>query len=322
MSKKLYPELDPNIVEAIENGNLIIFIGAGISALYGYPVWDELARRLLNQCEKEKKITKSQKEVLLSNSFNAMQRVTIACGKFDDEKQGIEQVKRILSEEPTNEEEIKKKHEKIEKIAKYLSKYRCPIITTNADLSLDQSKPFSKGLILDSFKNWNHNYDDLSLIHLHGSINEPENMIFTSQAYAKAYRAEDKEFGEKLIKLLRENKTILFMGYGMNEFELIKYFISDISEIPNRFVLKGYLDKDRLVREFDEEYYQTLGITLIPYSMEKEGYDALIKVLGKWDKTISKETMVHKRLKQIVKDICSQEPNEENIKKLEGLLNE
>ena len=314
--------MDPNIIEAIENGNLIIFIGAGISALYGYPVWDELARRLLNQCEKEKKITKSQKEVLLSPSFSALQRVTIACGKLGNENQGIEQVKHILSEEPRDEEDKISKYKRIEKIAGFLSRYRCPIITTNADLSLDKSKPFSKGLKLDSFKKWNPHYEDLSLIHLHGSINEPENMIFTSQAYAKAYRAEDKEFGEKLIKLLKGNKTILFMGYGLNEFELIKYFISDISEIPNRFVLKGYLDKDRLVKEFDEEYYRTLGITLIPYSMEKAGYDGLIKVLEKWDKTLTKETMVHKRLKQIVKDICNQEPNEENITKLEGLLNE
>ena len=124
MSKRLYPEMDPNIIEAIENGNLIIFIGAGISALYGYPVWDELARRLLNQCEKEKKITKSQKEVLLSPSFSALQRVTIACGKLGNENQGIEQVKHILSEEPRDEEDKISKYKRIEKIAGYLSRYR------------------------------------------------------------------------------------------------------------------------------------------------------------------------------------------------------
>lgn len=314
---KMYPDLDPELIRAIESGTLIIFIGAGISALYGYPIWNELAKKLLNNCERDGKITKSQKAVLLSEAYDAMKQVTIACNKYDDEKGGVDKVVQILGKEPSKEE-----HKKINLIARYLAEYRCPIITTNADLSLDNSPAFKNGLILSSLKEWNHNCDDLCLIHLHGSITDPENMIFTSQAYASAYRVRNQEFGKKLLELLDVNKTILFIGYGLEEFELIKYFLSDISELPNRFILKGYLDKDELNKEFDEEYYRTLGIKLIPFSKEKLGYDALIKVLKKWNNTIKTETMAHRRIPQIISKICNSEPTSESIKKLEGLLNE
>lgn len=307
------------IIDAIENGNLIIFIGAGVSALYGYPTWDGLAKKLLDKCESEDKITKSQKAVLMSDSFDSMQRVTIACDKLGDNTNGLKHVVDILSEEVVD----KDKKKKLNEISRYLASYNCPIITTNADLSLDNTKEFKNRLILPSFINWNENYNYLSLIHLHGSIAEPENMIFTSQGYAKAYRVKDKEFGEKLYKLLKNEKTILFIGYGMQEFMLIQYFISDVSKgVPNRFLLKGYLEKDKLAEEFDREYYKSLGIELISYSTEKKGYDALISVLKKWNHTIKTETMAHRKIKDIICKICSEEPNPQSIELLEGLLNE
>lgn len=319
MAKTLYPQMNQYIIDAVENGSLIIFIGAGVSALYGYPTWDGLAKKLLDQCESENKITKSQKAVLLSDSFDPMKRVTIACDKLGDNSNGLKHVRDILGKEVEGEDKINKLNE----ISRYLAAYNCPIITTNADLSLDNTDAFKNRLILHSFIDWNENYDDLSLIHLHGSIKEPENMIFTSQEYAKAYRAnDDLQFGGKLFRLLKEDRTILFIGYGLEEFMLIQYFISDTSRIiPNRFLLKGYLEKDKLAEEFDREYYKSLGIELISFSREKKGYDALISVLKKWNKTIKYETLAHRRIKDIINHRCSEEPNQQSIELLEGLLN-
>ncbi|MCK5118296.1 MAG: hypothetical protein KAQ78_01860, partial [Candidatus Latescibacteria bacterium] len=44
------PRLPNEIVEAVNNNKLAIFIGAGVSRLIGCRGWDQLAQALINRC--------------------------------------------------------------------------------------------------------------------------------------------------------------------------------------------------------------------------------------------------------------------------------
>ena len=62
---KSIPALPDEIKDAVNNGNLAVFIGAGISRLLGCDGWNTLSRGLLKECHKKKIITFKEKETLL-----------------------------------------------------------------------------------------------------------------------------------------------------------------------------------------------------------------------------------------------------------------
>ena len=57
MSSKItpMPSLRKEILNAVNNENLAVFIGAGVSRLVGCLGWDELAKNLVNRCFIEKR---------------------------------------------------------------------------------------------------------------------------------------------------------------------------------------------------------------------------------------------------------------------------
>ena len=148
-------------------------------------------------------------------------------------------------------------------------------------------------------------------------------MVFTSKQYAKSYTV-DEDFGQKLKELFQNDWTILFIGYGVAEFELIRYFLKKSSGKDRKlFLLEGYLAKDQTIKyQFDCDYYDSLGITLIPYSREKEDYQGMINVLKEWNKTVQTKTFAGSIVKEnAIKSIVAKEPTEESIQALITMVN-
>ncbi|MBF0539272.1 MAG: hypothetical protein HQL03_13570 [Nitrospirae bacterium] len=50
------PDLPVEIIDAVDNGTLAVFIGAGVSRLVGCLGWDELAKNLVERCCERKLI--------------------------------------------------------------------------------------------------------------------------------------------------------------------------------------------------------------------------------------------------------------------------
>ena len=311
------PKVPQEIFDSIERKNLILFVGAGVSKLMGYPLWKELGKKLADVAVKKHLMSLSEEEVLLSGLFQPMQIVSVACDRLD--KNGFysaDYIRSELSDKKCSEVLI------LDKISKYLSAFNSTIVTTNADNSLDNSRHLSDMVQLKSFINYTNDYYLHSIIHLHGSVDEPDNLVFTSEKYAKSYNIENK-FGEKLRELLRNNPTILFIGYGNSEFELIKYFLSLKNNKERKmFMLEGYLDKDTIKYNFDKIYFDSLGITLLPYSREKDNYLALLKVLKKWSTEVSEKTFAGSINRvDYINGLLSNKPNDVSIDAVERLVN-
>lgn len=73
------PIFQENIKNAVNEGKLIVFIGAGISRLCGLPSWDEAANDLLDYCEKQPKckFQNYDKQRILANIKDAREKITI-----------------------------------------------------------------------------------------------------------------------------------------------------------------------------------------------------------------------------------------------------
>ena len=302
------PEMEQEIINAIDSGDLLIFVGAGISKLIGYPLWMELGKKLADHSPRDV-ISLSQKSVLFSSGFTPMQIVTILSRRLDKKEKGLglKKVVEELSIEVTEKEDVALK------IAGYLAAYNATIITTNADKSLEKT-PLDGWQVFNSFEEFPMDYKGLPLIHLHGSIEKPSEMVFTSEKYAEKYDVESA-FGKKLWDFLRMKQwTILFVGYGVSEFELLRYFINFKNDSTRRmFMLSGYLEKDSIKYEFDSEYFKSLGIYLLPYSREENDYMSLLNVLEKWDKTVKTKTYAGStRAEEIVESITSLPPTKES----------
>ena len=61
-----------------------------------------------------------------------------------------------------------------------------------------------------------------TVIHLHGSVESPETMIITAKDYLDHY---DKENVRILLKHLFSNHVVLFLGYGLEEAEILEHIL-------------------------------------------------------------------------------------------------
>ena len=60
----LIPRIPNEIKDAVDNGTLAVFIGAGVSRLVGCEGWDTLARNLVKRCYEEGIINFKENETL------------------------------------------------------------------------------------------------------------------------------------------------------------------------------------------------------------------------------------------------------------------
>jgi hypothetical protein len=126
-----------------------------------------------------------------------------------------------------------------------------------------------------------------SLIHFHGSVNDEKNVVMTIVDYMKHY--EHNSEPAIFLKEIFTKYIVLFIGYGLEEYEIIEFLISKSSKGKNEmrhFMLYPMFEKNKNLLIFYQGYYGDLGIQLIPYPIDKNGYEQLVIVINKWAKQI------------------------------------
>jgi hypothetical protein len=82
-------------------------------------------------------------------------------------------------------------------------------------------------------------------------------------------------------------KTVLFIGYSLDELEILEYVIvkarlrqkeSSATEIGH-YILQGYFSHEQVLMENMRRYFAECGIGLIPFLRDEKNYDQLIEVL-------------------------------------------
>jgi hypothetical protein len=275
------PSVPQEILKAIEEKNLAVFIGAGVSQVVGCSSWRDLANSMVRKCHEKGCINYRQRQVL-SNSNDYKKTLTICCHILIEK--GMEKDFQECIETACKGSDEKKKSVDV-----YAELIRIPalFLTTNFDRLFDEK--FNADRVV--YKTIEFKYDLISeekLYHIHGSINDHSTLVLTVTQYLDRYNSEDFQ---AFLRTIFAEKVVLFIGYGLSEFELLDFLIGKFGsrEVKNpRFLLHPYYKGDERILEFDREYFRNLGISVIGYEYDENGYEQLYHVLKSWNKEISR----------------------------------
>jgi hypothetical protein len=107
---------------------------------------------------------------------------------------------------------------------------------------------------------------------------------------------------------LFKNKTVLFVGYGLEELEILEYVILKARRLrgakpleAKHFILQGYFSHEQeLVRSMRRYYLNECGIELIPFSRDLKDWRQLLDVLEEFARSLpASEPMVLKEFEEM-----------------------
>jgi hypothetical protein len=325
----LIPEPPDGLREAALRGNLVLFIGAGASRLAGCPGWDEFANQALHQMIKKRYL--SHAEFAQIKHLSPRIKLAIATNIASDKKITIDYD--ALLPTPKNA------HEEGKRLYASLFKLGRVFVTTNYDRWLDAriieaipaaapadtpttAAPTSMTVI----------YRDVdfvpaalaqpnSVIHLHGSVNEPGSMILTTRQYVERY-ANDHRTGDAstenrtltLLEHLFANYTVLFIGYGLEELEILEYVILKAKRQQHaeklearHYLLQGFFSHEQTVMHSMKAYYQRdCGIQLISFLRDEQDHGQLLDVVEDFAQRIPARTPLVLQQAQNLEQLASE----------------
>ena len=286
----LIPEVPDAIFEAAEKGRLILFIGAGVSNLLGYPSWNEFAEETLDYLCQKKVINYAH--LTLLNSLSPRTKLSIALDVGGD-KISFKEILKPKPGSPSNN------------IPEHICSIGVPIVTTNYDECLDKevllkgrsyaidpeipdttSKKISPDVIYDKR---DFTEDKLSkfgyVIHLHGSVKNQSSMVISTRDYLKH---NQDNYVKIFLRDLFKDYTVLFIGYGLEENEILEYVLgkrenSESSKVKNHYMLFPCYRYQTELTEHLKQYYQNhCGVELIEYRIDEKNHAQLSDVIRDW----------------------------------------
>jgi hypothetical protein len=305
----LIPEVPQVLREAALRGTLIPFIGAGASRLAGCPNWSELADRAFRVFVDGGKFSYSQLAQL--GTLNPRVKLSVALGLQDEHKIKIDFAALISPAGGYDNAPGRRLFGSLGKLGR-------TFVTTNYDSWLDReflnaSSPISspnKTVAESSIPTRRTTYDNVddfipanlnkpnSVFHLHGSLGNPDSMVITTRHYLQRY-ANDRNIDPAkenrtltFLEYLFTNKTVLFVGYGLDELEILEYVIQKSHLMPEgerearHFLLQGFYSHEFELMRSLTHYYRDCDIQLLPFLKDQRDWHQLFEVLENFSSTI------------------------------------
>ncbi len=222
-----------NLILSLQKGTCI-FIGAGISKLGGYKLWDELKDEMVDYFWKNKgKLTfKKRRDLDLSLCENLKQHKDII-ETFDylyllDSSLFISGIKDSFYADSA------RVSNKVFQILNQLNNGKNIFVTTNIDDGFQKYMGITDGEV-SIYPNF---HNPLKLItYLHGRIDLEDTWILTRSQYNKGYVNKSAPCLNLLVDIF-ENHNVLFIGYGLREDD-IKRAISLTNKRKTHYWIEG-----------------------------------------------------------------------------------
>lgn len=251
-------EIPDVLTEAIEEDRLVIFTGAGVSMQPPDPLPDftELIEGLAHTVSADGNVPQRYES----------ERYESYLGRIGNPRVLKERCAKIMGEgEPSTLHT---------NILRMFEGAQPRIVTTNYDLRFERAA-HELGMEVRTFSSpaLPLGNDFNGIVHLHGDIQHPEEMILVDSDFGSAY-VSDGWVARFLVKMFARY-TVLFVGYSLRDMPM-QYLARSIStELEDRvFVLE--VDPDFFPR------WRSRGITAIPF----ERYEQLPKLFGEWQRRV------------------------------------
>jgi len=187
---------------------------------------------------------------------------------------------------------------KTSRIYEYLNAIGCVCITTNYDELLspkfcesrDESAvpaPINRVFEKEKFFG-SHLNKPGSVIHLHGSVSDQESMVVTTKDYLEHY---DNSQVQEFLGELFTKKTVLFLGYGLEEAEILEHILrrGSARDKPERrtFALQGFFRSQQPLHDCLYKYYmKSFGVHLLGFVRDHKNYLQLEEIIKSWAQEI------------------------------------
>ena len=208
--------IPPELKEAIEEDDLVLFIGAGLSwnltNTINEPLegWDKMVKSITSHLKKKGYITDEEKQCYdRLTPIDTLQKLET---KGINRREVGEFVKHYFTLQEENDLSL---HQKLFSLS-------TKIITTNYDRAFEKAVPKLQEIKAYKTKDYELNRlkkDSVFLFKLHGCIEHIDSMVLFPSDYDNLYKSEGREAEHTLYALrnLIFNKTFLFIGTGLGD---------------------------------------------------------------------------------------------------------
>lgn len=238
---KLYKESKRIINDAKENGQLVLFVGAGASADSGMPLWSKAIEKIAEKMpltDKQNDPLKIPQYYFNTRGKKEYTQLMRDIFRYGDNLIPTELHKKILQFETAT------------------------IITTNYDHLIERAAEANGEFMRVISKDIDMPYRKArrELIKMHGDF-ENDNFVLKEDDYLNY--SHNFKLIETYIKSIIGSKVVLFMGYSLNDPD-VKHIISWVKDILKDDFQRAYLILTRVsANNIEREYFKNLGINLI-----------------------------------------------------------
>ena len=192
-----------NIKLALQKGNLVLFVGAGLSMGAGLPGWLAIARPLANAIGY--RLPNEAKFITTDHLLTAAQY-------YENQRGRTALIQQLRNTLDTTDKRPTSVHRLIASLPLHV------IFTTNYDDFIEQAlresgKRYNVVVATQDLAFWSE--DQVQIIKLCGDLTRPESIIFSKRDF-NTYFANRQRLAERLRTML-ESKTALFLGYSLQD---------------------------------------------------------------------------------------------------------
>ena len=245
----MYEKVFQKILDASQNNALSFFVGAGVSTLSGAPTWKALIDSICNKIGIEKKETYSSDEALRIPQmfYYSLDEDKDYYYKFVEEQlHSIDLAPNPIHKEMFNLNPVS-------------------FITTNFDTLLENAA----AQYCQSFKvvacddDVPSIFGDRVILKIHGDFKN-HNFVLKEEDYLNY--SENYKMTETLLKSIFSTNTVVFIGYGLNDYniKLILNWTKSLLKDSFRSPIFIYTDDQVLTRE-DLLYQESKGLTVVDW---------------------------------------------------------
>ena len=275
------PDLPEEVKNAALDGDLVLFVGAGTSMLLGMPSWGGMAKQQMEHLREKGALNYSELEQL--SSLDPKKQLSIAMQIAKDNEIPLDLTEGLTGFSEGNS------------IYKSINDIGCVCVTTNYDeLLAPRYTDTENGSATPATVNRIYKKDKLlmmhldtpgTVIHLHGAVSDESTMVVTTRDYLEHY---DARLVQDFLGDLFARKTVLFIGYGLEEAEVLEHILRRGGVGKNkerkRFVLQGYyLIQKPLYENLHSYYRKSFGVHVIGFVRDHKDYKQQEAIFDDWD---------------------------------------
>ncbi|KOY87810.1 hypothetical protein AD998_18215 [bacterium 336/3] len=234
-------KIPTDLIKAINDNDLIVFVGAGLSFNFKnvdnqkLEGWSNLVVNILNDLQS--KGHEVNDLMPLIKRYDPIKVLDLIESDSELSKKDIYNfIKKFLILSDKNDYDL---HKKLFELSK-------KIITTNYDTAFEEAVPElrrSKAYKGRNYELTKHKDKDAPLLFkLHGCFEDADSMVLFPSNYKNLYENQDRDAEHSLLVLknIIINKTILFIGVGMGDFQINNIF-KEVKRLQREYNQKHFI---------------------------------------------------------------------------------